>query len=125
MVMNLSSSMEWSGSANVADKGSWKTVTASSKEIACFLIIGEFQFKVHQVSPMKFYFHPEAVAEFDAAVAYYEERQPGLGFEFTEEVYATIARINEYPDAWSPMSENTRRCLLNLSGRYSPKLAAE
>ena len=39
---------------------------------------------------MKFYFHPEAEAEFDRSVKYYEQCQPGLGLEFAEEVYATI-----------------------------------
>ncbi len=62
---------------------------------------------------MKIRFHPDAMMEFDAAAMYYEERQHGLGLEFTEEVYATIARIIEYPDAWSPLSENTRRCLMS------------
>ena len=60
-----------------------------------------------------FYFYPEAEDEFDMAVEYYEECQPGLGLEFAEEVYATIARIIQYPDAWSVMSQNTRRCLVN------------
>ncbi len=62
---------------------------------------------------MKFYFHPDADAEFDKAVEYYEQRQSGLGFEFAEEVYSAIARITEYPDAWAPLSKNTRRCLMN------------
>ena len=62
---------------------------------------------------MRFYFHPDANAEFHRAVEYYEQCQPGLGLEFAEEVYATIARITEYPDAWSVMSKNTRRCLTN------------
>ena len=62
---------------------------------------------------MRFYFHPEANAEFDRAVEYYEQCQLGLGLEFAEEVYAVIPRIIEYPDAWSAMSKNTRRCLTN------------
>ena len=37
----------------------------------------------------------------------------GLGFEFAEEVYATIARIIQYPDAWSVLSKNSRRCLVS------------
>jgi hypothetical protein len=60
---------------------------------------------------MKIRFHPDAMMEFDAAAMYYEERQQGLGLEFAEEVYATIARILDYPDAWPPLSQNTRRCL--------------
>jgi hypothetical protein len=62
---------------------------------------------------MKFYFHPDADEEFDNAIEYYEGCQPDLGLEFAEEVYATIARILKYPDAWSQMSKNTRRCLTN------------
>ena len=62
---------------------------------------------------MKFYFHPDAEAEFDRAVEYYEQFQPGLGIEFAEEVYTTITRIIQYPDAWSALSKNSRRCLVN------------
>ncbi len=62
---------------------------------------------------MKFSFHPLAEAELDDAVSYYDERQHGLGIEFAEEVYATVARIIEYPAAWAKLSKHTRRCLLN------------
>jgi len=62
---------------------------------------------------MRFQFHPAADAEVDRAVEYYERCQSGLGLEFAEEVYAAIGRIIEYPDVWSPMSRNTRRCLTN------------
>ena len=62
---------------------------------------------------MRFAFHPLAEQELDAAVGYYEERQAGLGVEFAEEVYAAIGRISEFPNAWSRLSENTRRCLVN------------
>jgi plasmid stabilization system protein ParE len=62
---------------------------------------------------MKFYFHPDAEAEFERAVEYYEQFQPGLGLEFAKEVYATITRIIQYPDAWSALSKNSRRCLVS------------
>ena len=62
---------------------------------------------------MRFYFHPDAEAEFDRAVEYYDQSQPGLGIEFAEEVYATITRIIQYPDAWSALSKNSRRSLVN------------
>jgi len=62
---------------------------------------------------MRFYFHPRADAEFDEAVRSYEVCQPGLGLEFAEEVYAAIRRVSEFPDAWSTLSQNTRRCLVN------------
>ena len=60
---------------------------------------------------MKISFHPDAASEFEDAVSYYEECQAGLGLEFAEEVYSTITRIAEFPDAWSTMSANTRRCV--------------
>ncbi|HHE31926.1 MAG TPA: type II toxin-antitoxin system RelE/ParE family toxin [Chlorobaculum parvum] len=62
---------------------------------------------------MKFYFHELAESEFDKAVDFYEDCQSGLGLEFAEEVYATIALIVRFPEAWSPMSNNSRRCLVN------------
>ena len=62
---------------------------------------------------MKFYFHPDAEAEFDGAVEYYEQFEAGLGFEFAEEVYATITRIIQYPEAGSALSKNSRRCLVS------------
>jgi hypothetical protein len=62
---------------------------------------------------MRFYFHEYAETEFDNAVEFYEDCRRGLGIEFAKEVYATIDRIIQYPDAWSPMSKNTRRCLVN------------
>ena len=62
---------------------------------------------------MRVVLHPAAEAELQSAVQYYEERQVGLGLEFAEEVYATLARIEEHPEAWSRVSANTRRCLLH------------
>jgi hypothetical protein len=62
---------------------------------------------------MTFSFHPCAEQELDKAVGYYEEYRSGLGLEFAEEVYATIARITAYPKAWTKLSKHTRRCLLN------------
>jgi plasmid stabilization system protein ParE len=62
---------------------------------------------------MKFFFHEGAEEEFDEAIRYYEERRPGLGLEFAEEVYGAIARIVEFPNAWTSMSKRTRRCLLH------------
>lgn len=62
---------------------------------------------------MTFHFHEHAEEEFDRAVDYYEGCRRGLGMEFAQEVYATVNRIIQYPEAWSPMSKNTRRCLVN------------
>ena len=62
---------------------------------------------------MRVLFHPAAEAEFGHAVDYYDRCRPGLGLELTEEVYAAVARIIRYPEAWSPLSKNTRRCLVH------------
>jgi plasmid stabilization system protein ParE len=62
---------------------------------------------------MRFYFHEAAEVELDKAIDYYEECRPGLGLELAEEVYAAIDRVIKFPEAWSPMSKNTRRCLVN------------
>jgi plasmid stabilization system protein ParE len=62
---------------------------------------------------MRFYFHEDADKEFERAVEYYEECRAGLGLEFAQEIYAAIDRAVQFPKAWSQMSENTRRCLVN------------
>ena len=62
---------------------------------------------------MKLLFHPDAEVELREAANYYDDCQTGLGLDFAEEVYAAISRIIKYPDAWSRLSSNTRRCLTN------------
>ena len=62
---------------------------------------------------MKLLFHPDAEMELREAANYYDDCQTGLGLDFAEEVYAAISRIIKYPDAWSRLSSNTRRCLTN------------
>jgi len=62
---------------------------------------------------MNFSFHPEAREELYFSIDYYEDCQEGLGLEFSEEVYATIQRIIDYPEAYPKISQNTRRCLTN------------
>ncbi len=60
---------------------------------------------------MNYFFHPEAKKEFLDAVGYYESCSEGLGLEFSNDIYATIQRIVNYPYAWSAFSESSRRCL--------------
>ena len=62
---------------------------------------------------MKFSFHPNAESELNDAIDYYNQIQEGLGLEFAKEVYLTIENIMSYPMAWTVLSKNTRRCLLN------------
>ena len=46
---------------------------------------------------MKFTFHPNAKAEFDNSIDYYENRKSGLGREFADEIYEAIGRILRFP----------------------------
>jgi hypothetical protein len=62
---------------------------------------------------MKFRFHEIAEEELISAIEYYESCQPGLGLCFSEEVYATINRVCEFPLAWELIDSKTRRCLTN------------
>lgn len=62
---------------------------------------------------MIYFFHPDAEAELNASVNYYEECQTHLGLEFAHEIYKTIQRIIEFPDAWQKLDKNIRRCLTN------------
>jgi len=56
-------------------------------------------------------FHPGARREFFQAIEYYEACADGLGSDFCAEIGAAINRIKNYPEAWSPYSQRTRRCL--------------
>jgi len=56
-------------------------------------------------------FHESAEKELFSAIEYYEERQPGLGLRFSEEVKATIERICAHPHVWASIDSKTRRCL--------------
>lgn len=57
-------------------------------------------------------FHAAAEAELNQAVDYYNACRPDLGWEFVEEVHATIRNILQHPAAWTPLSRHTRRCLV-------------
>lgn len=62
---------------------------------------------------MQFRFHPDAELELNQAIDYYEECQEQLGLEFAQEIYASIHRIIDFPDAWQLITSKTRRCLTN------------
>lgn len=62
---------------------------------------------------MKFSFHPEADAEFIAAVAYYEDCEIGLGLDHSREVYATIHNALDYPTLWPKVEDEVCRCLVH------------
>jgi len=56
-------------------------------------------------------FH-EAEEELWNAVVYYEERCPGLGFDFEQAVKAAVEEIQRAPQRWSLCEDGTRRLLL-------------
>ena len=53
---------------------------------------------------MKLVALPEAIAEFEEAVTYYERQRAGLGLEFFLAVEATVDLAAEVPGAGSPLS---------------------
>ncbi len=62
---------------------------------------------------MSFSFHPEAEDEFNNAINYYEDIEPGLGYDFALEVYSTIQRSVEFPKAWAILEGEVRRSLVS------------
>lgn len=62
---------------------------------------------------MTFYFHPAAEIEFNNTINYYESSKRNLGVEFASEIYKTIERIMEYPNAWTQLDNDIRRCISN------------
>ena len=62
---------------------------------------------------MNFAFHPEAEEEFNEAIEYYEEIEPGIGYDFALEVYSTIQRSVEFPKAWAIIEGEVRRSLVS------------
>lgn len=62
---------------------------------------------------MILFFHQDAEREFDEAIGYYEESEPGLGEDFAREVVATLETIVAFPNAWPVLAGDVRRCLTN------------
>ena len=58
---------------------------------------------------MNIEYHGLFYDDFAHAVDFLNDREPGLGYEFINEVEATIQRIQQHPRAWSKINENTRR----------------
>jgi len=52
---------------------------------------------------MIFWFRPLAEIELSEAVDYYEDIEPGLGYDFSIEVYSAIRRAMAYPKAWADL----------------------
>lgn len=50
----------------------------------------------------------EAIADYEAAVAWYEEQKTGLGFDFSVRLAETFEKIEAYPTAQRFLYENRR-----------------
>lgn len=61
---------------------------------------------------MTFGFLPDAERELREAVAYYEEIDPGLGYDLSVEVYSAVQRAVSYPRAWPILDGDVRRALV-------------
>lgn len=61
---------------------------------------------------MSYRFLSPALGELSEAAAFYDERVAGLGADFLDEVDAAVARIQEFPEAWSRLSDGFRQCSL-------------
>ena len=62
---------------------------------------------------MNYKFHPKAEIELNNSIDYYEECKINLGLEFANEVYRTIKRVLDFPNAWQVLDDDIRRCLTN------------
>lgn len=63
---------------------------------------------------MRFKFHPQALEEFEQAVVYYEQRQPGLGERFSSSIESAIEGIVAAPDTWPVLEGPVRRRLARV-----------
>lgn len=63
---------------------------------------------------MRYAFHPEALAEFEAASDFYSERQIGLEVRFIDAVESAIRRICDSPERWSVFDGEIRRILVHV-----------
>ena len=61
---------------------------------------------------MSFRFDPHAEQELLEAVSYYENVEPGLGYDFSLEVYSAVQRALAYPKAWPVLDGDVRRALV-------------
>lgn len=60
---------------------------------------------------MNYRFLSPARAEIREAAAFYDERVPGLGADFLDEVDATMERILGFPEAWGMLGGEYRAAI--------------
>ena len=62
---------------------------------------------------MNFFFHPSAKREMFKAIQFYRKIDDSLALNLSVEIDSSIARILDFPYAWSEISYGCRRCILN------------
>lgn len=60
---------------------------------------------------MRVIFHPEAEAELNQAIDWYEACSPRLGGDFADEIHAAVQRALALPFAWAEIRPGIRRVL--------------
>jgi plasmid stabilization system protein ParE len=70
-------------------------------------------------------FEPEARLEFEDAVLWYEEQQPGLGDRFEAEVHATFSRILQDPERFPFADKTVRRARVEVFTSFSAYFSIE
>ena len=63
---------------------------------------------------MRLEFHPEAMAEYEFAVAYYEQHQAGLGARFIFSIESALQSILDSPVTWPILEQDVRRRLARV-----------
>ena len=63
---------------------------------------------------MRFDFHPDALAEYEAAARNYATCQDGLEIRFIAAVEHAIQLILASPNRWTVLEEDVRRCLTRI-----------
>jgi len=70
-------------------------------------------------------FEPAARLEVEAAVAWHNEQQPGLGDAFVDEIAATLHRILQHPEQFPLAGTTVRRAGVKVFDSYSVYYSVE
>lgn len=70
-------------------------------------------FSENSMANLELRFHPEAVAEAQAAREWYEARSDTAGRKFAVELRAALERVQAWPERWPKYLRGTRRYLLH------------
>lgn len=65
------------------------------------------------------FFEPEARAEFFEAIIWYEEKSPGLGKEFAQEVLEAVNRARAHPEVFRMVRGRARKMRLKRFVSYT------